>query len=157
MLGHIEALNLLFFLYPHADGHLDDTEYYEGEDEGEAADSRDPDDLGGEVGTSEEGHSERSPDTAGAVHGDGSDRVVDLELVQHDDGEHHDRSGDESHEDGHCRRDCVGTGRDPNKTSEESVEGHGQVRLLGHYPGDKHGTQCSTYRSKGGRDEDKRD
>ena len=88
MLGHIEALNLLFFLYPHADGHLDDTEYYEGEDEGEAADSRDPDDLGGEVGTSEEGHSERSPDTAGAVHGDGTDGIVDADFVEEQDREH---------------------------------------------------------------------
>ena len=91
------------------------------------------------------------------MHGDGSDRIVDLELVEHDDREHYDYSGDESHENGQGWRDCISACRDSDETGKEAVERHREVRLLGHGPGGGHRSDCSAYRSKGGSDEDERD
>ena len=100
----------------------------------------------------EDADGNRSPDTTDAVDGDGTDGVVDLDLVEEHDGEHHDDTGDQADDDGGAFTHGVGTGGDADQTGEDAVQGHRQVGLLEHDPGDGdggHGTGTGGQRGGG--------
>ena len=64
--------------------------------------------------------------------GDGTDRIVDLDLVHGHDAAHHDRTTDGT--DDHCQQGR-GIGRlrgNGHQAGESAVQGHGQVRLAEH-------------------------
>ena len=130
MLGYIKTFCLLFGIDADTHGELEDVEDDEGEDEGEAADGCDSCQLGNEATTSEEGDSECSPNSADSVNGDGTDGIVDLDLVEEEDGNDHEGATDHSNEDGHRGSDHVRTSGDAHESSKESVESHGEIGLL---------------------------
>ncbi len=75
---------------------------------------------------------------AHTMHGDGTDRIVDLEPIEEGDGEHHDRTADGTDDDGVTGRDRPDGCRDRHQSGEETVRRHGDVRLPVAQPVDDH-------------------
>lgn len=91
MLGNVEAFCFFLLINPDTHHGFNDAEDDEREDEREAVNRDDPNDLRKEteVRTTEDSYSKCSPDAADSVHGDRADRIVDLDLVEEQDREHH--------------------------------------------------------------------
>ena len=72
---------------------------------------------------------QQAPHADHAVHRDGTDRIVDLQLVQGDDGEHHDHATDGTDQGGQQRCRGQRLGGDRHQTGQRAVQRHGQVSL----------------------------
>ena len=95
MFGYIETLGFFVGIDPDAHDGLDDGEDSEGEDEGESTDRDRANQLGDDGGLniwkSEEwkADSQCSPDSADTVNRDGSDWVIDFQLIEEENGDHY--------------------------------------------------------------------
>ena len=111
MLGLVEAHDLVFLLHPETDGLVDDEGDDQGDDYGVGGCGTDRDQLDGElldVAREKPGGSDCGEDAgqngaggaADAVHAEGVERVVVLELGFHQDAEVADQAPCDSHQDG---------------------------------------------------------
>ena len=78
-------------------------------------------------GDGEEAGGEGAPDAGHAVHGDGADRVVDLDPLDEDDAEDGDEAGADADHDRRPGRDEAGGGGDRDQGAQCAVEHHRDV------------------------------
>ncbi len=72
---------------------------------------------------------EQTPDTDDTVHRDGTDGIVDLQLVERDDGRNNQQAADGADQRGDNRRGRQRLGRDRHEASQRAVQCHRQVGL----------------------------
>ena len=124
----IEPLKLFFFAHPQAHRGLDDTEHDEGKGEGEDADADDADQLTDELGAA--GQAAKDADGQGAPYAGhqvdryGSDRIVDLDLIEEQHRKDHDGAGDQADDDGRQGRHLIGAGGNADQPGQNPVQGH---------------------------------
>ena len=82
----------------------------------------------------EEADCERSPDTVYEVNRERTDRVIQVQAVEHEDCADDEHTSDSTDNPRGERGYNVCTGSDGDETSKASVKGHGGVRLLGNDP-----------------------
>ena len=100
MFGNVESFILFLFVDPDAHSDLQGVEDCIREDEGEGADGDTTDELSDNaVICAEDSYGEGSPDSTNSVNRDRTDRVVDLDLVEEEDGEDNQNTGDEANND----------------------------------------------------------
>src|SRR5690606_33802396 len=64
-----------------------------------------------------------------------TDRIVDLDLVEEEDGKDDERTGKKTDDDRGSHSNRVSTGSDADETGENAVEAHGEIRLFEQNPG----------------------
>ena len=87
----------------------------------------------------EDTRGDTTPDATQTVHGERTDRIVDLQLVQQQNASHNQHTGHRANHYGRDVGDGVTVGRDPDQAGQGTVERHGQVRLLEQAPSHDHG------------------
>lgn len=97
--GNVKTFSFFFSVNADSHDHFQDEEDNEREDKGEDADRSDTGELNDEIAATEDSHCKRSPDSADSVNRDRTNWVVDLDLVQEEDGNNDQSTGDESHKD----------------------------------------------------------
>jgi hypothetical protein len=159
VLAHVEPLDLLLRGDADAAGDgLGDVPEDHGRHEGAGAHHRRADQLRGELGhaaaeeearlgdrgagshrrVGEEADGDGAEDAVGEVDGGGADRVVDLDLVEEEDGRDHQQAGDEADHQGAADADEGAGGGDGHQAGQAAVQGDAEVRLLQEDPGGDH-------------------
>ena len=167
MLVDVEALELFLRGDPEPDRVLQHQEEGSGGDGDEREHRNDTDELRHELVGSiaieqtavdgEQSDRQGAPCAAHAMHRDSTDRVVDLDPVEEQHGEHDDDAGDAADDDRAPVAHVRATGGDPNEAGEDAVAGHGDVGLPAQEPDRDHGRDGACGRGEHRGDRDRRD
>ncbi len=140
MLGNIQPNRFLFQSNSHAKCQLQNVEDNEREDEGEGTNRQRADQLGRDVMCrikGEDANSNRPPDSTDSVDRDAPTGSSILILSKTRIARTHQDTRDRSNDDRCSFADRIGTCGDTNQSSQNSIQRHGNIRLLNHKPGGK--------------------
>jgi hypothetical protein len=118
VLADVETFSLFFRRDTNTHDHLQDTEDNVGEDKSEGTNRKCADQLDAESGSiTEERDSKCAENTTDTVHGDRTDWIINLDLIEEDDGEDNEDTSDEASQDRIRRHNGVSTGSDADPTA----------------------------------------
>src|SRR5690554_3523657 len=146
-LGVIHTLVLVFFGYPDAHDRLENAPHDQAGHEDPDKDGDGADDLAAEAGVAVGNrHQQQAEQTADAVNRDGTDGVVNAQLVQGHNA-YHNQQATEGTEDGCQKRSgSVRAGSDGYQASQCTVQEHGQVSFAKHQSGKDQSRETATSR-----------
>ena len=79
---------------------------------------------------------------------EGTNGIVNLKLIEQQDGKGHKDTGDETDDDRHPVGHAVAASGDAHKAAEDTIEAHREVRFAEHEPAKQRGTQSTRSSSK---------
>ena len=140
MLGDIQAFCFFFFVDSNSHHKLEKEEDSEREDESPSPNREGSNQLSDKaeifISSIEERKAYRqgSPDSANSVNGNGTHRVVDLDFVKEQNGKDNDGTRNQSNDSSSTNGDTVGTCSNTDQTGKNTIQSHGEVRLLDNNP-----------------------